>query len=429
MRKQVVIVGAGPSGLLLGRLLDLAGIDNIVLERQSQDYVLARIRAGILEQTTVDLIHRAGAGDRLAVEGIPHHAVQLAFDYRAVSIGLSKHTEGKVVTAYGQTEVTRDLCEVRDASGGETVYEAGDVAIHDFDGSSPYVTYVRDGITHRIDCDLIAGCDGYHGVCRKSVPEAAITTYEKLYPFGWLGLLSGTRPVAHEVVYANTERGFALCSMRSMTRSRYYIQCDVNDRVENWSDDAFWDEFRRRLPPDMAESLETGPSIEKSIAPLRSFVAEPMRFGRLMLAGDAAHVVPPTGAKGLNLAASDIHYMYDAILAFCGEDDETALDEYSRRALDRVWKTERFSWWLTNLTHRFNDDAFEQRMKEAELAYITTSEAGRRMVAENYVGLPLCSSSSSSPSSDARWRVGSRSWRWLRVNILPVCRESLPIRA
>ena len=389
MRKQVVIVGAGPSGLLLGRLLDLAGIDNIVLERQSQDYVLARIRAGILEQTTVDLIHRAGAGDRLAVEGIPHHAVQLAFDYRAVSIGLSKHTEGKVVTAYGQTEVTRDLCKVRDASGSETVYEAADVAIHDFDGSSPYVTYVRDGITHRIDCDLIAGCDGYHGVCRKSVPEAAITTYEKLYPFGWLGLLSDTRPVAHEVVYANTERGFALCSMRSMTRSRYYIQCDVNDRVENWSDDAFWDEFRRRLPPDMAESLETGPSIEKSIAPLRSFVAEPMRFGRLILAGDAAHVVPPTGAKGLNLAASDIHYMYDAILAFCGEDDEAVLDEYSRRALDRVWKTERFSWWLTNLTHRFNDDAFEQRMKEAELAYITTSEAGRRMVAENYVGLPL----------------------------------------
>ena len=389
MRKQVVIVGAGPSGLLLGRLLDLAGIDNIVLERQAQDYVLARIRAGILEQTTVDLIHRAGAGERLAVEGIPHHALQLAFDYKAVSIGLSKHTEGKVVTAYGQTEVTRDLCAVRDASGSETVYEAADVAIHDFDGSSPHVTYVKDGRTHRIDCDLIAGCDGYHGVCRKSVPESAITTYEKLYPFGWLGLLSETRPVAHEVVYANTERGFALCSMRSMTRSRYYIQCDVDDRVENWSDDAFWDEFRRRLPPEMAESLETGPSIEKSIAPLRSFVAEPMRFGRLMLAGDAAHVVPPTGAKGLNLAASDIHYMYDAIFAFCADRDEAALDEYSRRALDRVWKTERFSWWLTTLTHRFNDDAFEQRMKEAELAYITTSEAGRRMVAENYVGLPL----------------------------------------
>ncbi len=389
MRKQVVIVGAGPAGLLLGRLLDLAGIDNVVLERQTQEYVLARIRAGILEQTTVDLIHRAGAGDRLSAEGIPHHAVNLAFDYKSVAIGLSEHTNGKVVTAYGQTEVTRDLCEVRDKAGSATVYEAADVAIHDIDTRHPWVSYVKDGVTHRIDCDLIAGCDGYHGVSRRSVPESAITTYEKIYPFGWLGLLSDTRPVAHEVVYANTARGFALCSMRSMTRSRYYIQCDVDDKVENWSDDAFWDEFRRRLPPEMAEALETGPSLEKSIAPLRSFVAEPMRFGRLMLAGDAAHVVPPTGAKGLNLAASDVHYMYDAILAFCAEQDEAALDEYSRRALDRVWKTERFSWWMTNLTHRFNDDPFEQRMKEAELAYVTTSDAGRQMVAENYVGLPL----------------------------------------
>ena len=389
MRKQVVIVGAGPAGLLLGRLLDLAGIDNVVLERQTQEYVLARIRAGILEQTTVDLIHRAGAGDRLSAEGIPHHAVNLAFDYKSVAIGLSEHTSGKVVTAYGQTEVTRDLCEVRDKAGSATVYEAADVAIHDIDTPHPWVSYAKGGVAHRIDCDLIAGCDGYHGVSRRSVPESAITTYEKIYPFGWLGLLSDTRPVAHEVVYANTARGFALCSMRSMTRSRYYIQCDVDDKVENWSDDAFWDEFRRRLPPEMAEALETGPSLEKSIAPLRSFVAEPMRFGRLMLAGDAAHVVPPTGAKGLNLAASDVHYMYDAILAFCAEQDEAALDEYSRRALDRVWKTERFSWWLTNLTHRFNDDPFEQRMKEAELAYVTTSDAGRQMVAENYVGLSL----------------------------------------
>ena len=389
MRKQVVIVGAGPSGLLLGRLLDLAGIDNIVLERQTQDYVLARIRAGILEQTTVDLIHRAGAGTRLDAEGIRHHAVHLAFDYKSIAIGLSEHTNGKVVTAYGQTEVTRDLCSVRDAAGSTTIYEAANVEINDFDGDSPYVTYEKDGTTHRVDCDLIAGCDGYHGVCRQSVPSSAITTFEKIYPFGWLGLLSDTKPVAEEVVYANTARGFALCSMRSMTRSRYYIQCDADDKVENWSDDAFWDEFRLRLPPDMAEALETGPSIEKSIAPLRSFVAEPMRFGRLMLAGDAAHVVPPTGAKGLNLAASDIHYMYDAILGFLEDHDAAALDEYSRRALDRVWKTERFSWWLTNLTHRFNDDPFEQRMKEAELAYVTTSDAGRQMVAENYVGLPL----------------------------------------
>ena len=389
MRKQVVIVGAGPSGLLLGRLLDLAGVDNIVLERQTQDYVLARIRAGILEQTTVDLIQRAGADTRLNAEGIRHHAMHLAFDYKSIAIGLSEHTNGKVVTAYGQTEVTRDLCDVRDAEGSATVYEASNVEINDFDGDSPYVTYVKDGTTHRVDCDLIAGCDGYHGVCRQSVPLSAINTYEKIYPFGWLGLLSDTKPVAKEVVYANTARGFALCSMRSMTRSRYYIQCDVDDKVENWSDDAFWDEFRLRLPPEMAEALETGPSIEKSIAPLRSFVAEPMRFGRLMLAGDAAHVVPPTGAKGLNLAASDIHYMYDAILGFLEDHDAAALDEYSRRALDRVWKTERFSWWLTNLTHRFNDDPFEQRMKEAELAYVTTSDAGRQMVAENYVGLPL----------------------------------------
>ena len=389
MRKKVVIVGAGPSGLLLGRLLDLAGIDNIVLERQTQDYVLARIRAGILEQTTVDLIHRAGAGTRLDAEGIRHHAVHLAFDYKSIAIRLSEHTNGKVVTAYGQTEVTRDLCSVRDAAGRTTVYEAANVEINDFDGHSPYVTYEKDGTTHRVDCDLIAGCDGYHGVCRQSVPSSAITTFDKIYPFGWLGLLSDTKPVAEEVVYANTARGFALCSMRSMTRSRYYIQCDADDKVENWSDDAFWDEFRLRLPPEMAEALETGPSIEKSIAPLRSFVAEPMRFGRLMLAGDAAHVVPPTGAKGLNLAASDIHYMYDAILGFLEDHDVAALDEYSRRALDRVWKTERFSWWLTNLTHRFNDDPFEQRMKEAELAYVTTSDAGRQMVAENYVGLPL----------------------------------------
>ena len=389
MRVQVVIVGAGPAGLLLGRLLDLAGIDNVILERQAKDYVLGRIRAGILEQTTVDLLHTANAGARLADEGIPHHAVNLVFDNITESIGLSEHTGGKVVTAYGQTEVTRDLCDARAAGGGTTIYQAEQVEPHDFDTDSPYVTYVQDGVTHRIECDLIAGCDGYHGPCRQAVPEGAITTYEKIYPFGWLGLLADTRPVATEVVYANTDRGFALCSMRSMTRSRYYIQCDLDDRVENWSDDAFWDEFRRRLPPEMAESLETGASLEKSIAPLRSFVAEPMCFGRLLLAGDAAHVVPPTGAKGLNLAASDIYYLYHAMLNFFHEGDLAALPEYSRRALARVWKTERFSWWLTNLTHRYNDDPFEQKMKVAELAYITTSDAGRKMMAENYVGLSL----------------------------------------
>ena len=389
MRTQVVIIGAGPAGLLLGCLLDKHGIDNVVLERQTADYVLARIRAGILEQTTVDLMHRLEAGDRLSAEGIIHHGVNIAFDKKMEAIPLGASTGGKVVTAYGQTEVTKDLYDLRMAGHSQTVYQAEDVSPADFDTDSPSVSFRHQGTEHHIDCDIIVGCDGYHGVSRASVPEAAITTYEKLYPFGWLGLLADTPPVAHEVVYANDVRGFALCSMRSMTRSRYYIQCKTTDTVEGWSDDAFWDELRRRLPAELAEPMITGPSIEKSIAPLRSFVAEPMRFGRLLLAGDAAHVVPPTGAKGLNLAFSDIHYLIEALSAFFADKDDSALSEYSRRALARIWKTERFSWYLTNLTHRFNDDPFEQKMKEAELAYITTSEAGRISLAENYVGLPL----------------------------------------
>ena len=389
MLTQVVIIGAGPAGLLLGCLLDKHGIDNVVLERQTADYVLARIRAGILEQTTVDLMHRLEAGDRLSAEGIIHHGVNIAFDKKMEAIPLGASTGGKVVTAYGQTEVTKDLYDLRIAGHSQTVYQAEDVSPADFDTDSPSVSFRHQGTEHHIDCDIIVGCDGYHGVSRASVPEAAITTYEKLYPFGWLGLLADTPPVAHEVVYANDVRGFALCSMRSMTRSRYYIQCDTTDTVEGWSDDAFWDELRRRLPAELAEPMITGPSIEKSIAPLRSFVAEPMRFGRLLLAGDAAHVVPPTGAKGLNLAFSDIHYLIEALSAFFADKDDSALSEYSRRALARIWKTERFSWYLTNLTHRFNDDPFEQKMKEAELAYITTSEAGRISLAENYVGLPL----------------------------------------
>lgn len=389
MRTQVVIIGAGPAGLLLGCLLDKHGIDNVILERQTADYVLARIRAGILEQTTVDLMHRLEAGDRLSAEGIIHHGVNIAFDKKMEAIPLGASTGGKVVTAYGQTEVTKDLYDLRMAGHSQTVYQAEDVSPADFDTDSPSVSFRHQGTEHHIDCDIIVGCDGYHGVSRASVPEAAITTYEKLYPFGWLGLLADTPPVAHEVVYANDVRGFALCSMRSMTRSRYYIQCDTTDTVEGWSDDAFWDELRRRLPAELAEPMITGPSIEKSIAPLRSFVAEPMRFGRLLLAGDAAHVVPPTGAKGLNLAFSDIHYLIEALSAFFADNDDSALSEYSRRALARIWKTERFSWYLTNLTHRFNDDPFEQKMKEAELAYITTSEAGRVSLAENYVGLPL----------------------------------------
>ena len=389
MRTQVVIIGAGPAGLLLGCLLDKHGIDNFILERQTADYVLARIRAGILEQTTVDLMYRLEAGDRLSAEGIIHHGVNIAFDKKMEAIPLGASTGGKVVTAYGQTEVTKDLYDLRMAGHSQTFYQAEDVSPADFDTDSPSVSFRHQGTEHHIDCDIIVGCDGYHGVSRASVPEAAITTYEKLYPFGWLGLLAETPPVAHEVVYANDVRGFALCSMRSMTRSRYYIQCDTTDTVEGWSDDAFWDELRRRLPAELAEPMITGPSIEKSIAPLRSFVAEPMRFGRLLLAGDAAHVVPPTGAKGLNLAFSDIHYLIEALSAFFADNDDSALSEYSRRALARIWKTERFSWYLTNLTHRFNDDPFEQKMKEAELAYITTSEAGRISLAENYVGLPL----------------------------------------
>ncbi|MBL4853093.1 MAG: 4-hydroxybenzoate 3-monooxygenase [Robiginitomaculum sp.] len=389
MLTQVAIIGAGPAGLMLGRLLDIAGIDNIILERQTKAYVLNRIRAGILEQTTVDLLRRAKAAHRLDKQGIVHNAVNLAYSHQCHSIELPELTGGKSVIAYGQTEVTQDLCDVRERDGGTTIYEAKDVSLHNFDSEKPYLEYKKNGVGHKVKCELIVGCDGYHGVSRASIPPEAISIYEKAYPFGWLGLLSETPPVSDEVVYVNHERGFALCSMRSRTRSRYYIQCALNDRVERWSDDAFWDEFRRRLPADLAQSLKTGPSLEKSIAPLRSFVAEPLRFGRLLLAGDAAHIVPPTGAKGLNLAASDIHYLSNAMLSYFKDGDDSALDEYSRLALARVWKSERFAWWMTNLTHRFDGDPFEQRMKEAELTYLSTSQTGRKMLAENYVGLPL----------------------------------------
>jgi len=388
-RTQVIIIGAGPSGLTLGRLLDLHGIDNIILERRSKDYVLSRIRAGILEQTSVDLLAKAKCDTRLHKEGIPHHALQLSHEGKLSAIGLSKYTNGKVVTAYGQTEVTKDLMDARFSDGGAAIYNVSNATPHNFDTNKPYVTFTYEGKNHRINCDLIIGCDGYHGPCRKSVPEKSIKTYEKTYPVGWLGLLSDTKPIAEEVVYVNSARGFALCSMRSRTRSRYYIQCNADDDVNRWSDEDFWTEFKRRLPEEYADNLETGASLEKSIAPLRSFVAEPLRFGRLLLAGDAAHVVPPTGAKGLNLALSDIHYLHTAIIDYFDEKCDKALDDYSIKALRRVWKTERFSWWLTNLTHRFSDDPFEQKMKEAELEYFTTSEIGRKMIAENYVGLPV----------------------------------------
>ncbi len=387
---QVVIIGAGPSGLLLGQLLHLSGIEAVILERQTADYVLGRIRAGVLEQGTVEVLNRAGAGKRCAVEGLVHSGVELAFDGRRHRIDLQHLSGGKTVTVYGQTEVTRDLMQARDAAGCETVYQASNVTVHDFDGDTPRVTYAHAGRTHEISCDVIAGCDGFHGVSRASVPEKSITTVERVYPFGWLGVLADVPPVSDELIYANHPNGFALCSMRSRSRSRFYIQCELDERVENWSDDRFYDELRYRLDAEAAEALVTGPSLEKSIAPLRSFVAEPMRFGRLFLVGDAAHIVPPTGAKGLNLAVSDVHYLHECLNAFFNDRDGAALDNYSRRALARVWKAVRFSWWMTSMMHRFPDNgAFGQRIQEAELDYLTGSEAAGRSLAENYVGLPF----------------------------------------
>jgi p-hydroxybenzoate 3-monooxygenase len=390
MRTQVAIIGAGPSGLLLGQLLHKAGIDNIIIERQSPDYVLGRIRAGILEQIMVDLLHEAGVGDRVAKEGTVHHSIELVYKNTRHPIDVTGLTNGKVVTAYGQTEITRDLMDARQAAGLPTVYNAANVSIHDFDGAKPSVRYEKDGQTHELQCDFIAGCDGFHGVCRATVQDS-ITEYEKVYPFGWIGVLADVPPVSpHAVVYANSERGFGLCSMRSLTRSRYYVQCPIDDKVEQWSDDRFWDELRRRLDPAMAEAIVTGPSIEKSIAPLRSFVAEPMRFGRLFLAGDAAHIVPPTGAKGLNLAASDVKYLSTAFIEHYAEKSDAGIDHYSQRALARVWRAERFSWWLTSLMHRFPDTGgFGQKVQEAELEYLVNSEAMSRSLAENYVGLSL----------------------------------------
>lgn len=388
MRTQVAIIGAGPSGLLLGQLLQQAGIDNVVLEQRSADYVLGRIRAGVLEQVAVDLLDQAGVGARLHAEGLPHDGFDLAFDGARHRIDLFGLT-GKRVMVYGQTEVTRDLMDARQASGAVTLYEAENVAVHGFEGHAPSLTYRHGGQTHTLQCDFIAGCDGFHGVCRASVPERAIHLHEKVYPFGWLGLLADTPPVSHELIYVNHERGFALCSMRSKTRSRYYVQCRTDERAEDWSDDLFWAELKRRLPADAAAALVTGPSIEKSIAPLRSFVAEPLRFGRLFLAGDAGHIVPPTGAKGLNLAATDVGFLYEG-LAEHYRGSDAALDAYSQRALSRIWKAERFSWWMTSLMHRFPEaGSFERRMQQAELDYLVKSEAAMRALAENYVGLPM----------------------------------------
>ncbi|MDD5332611.1 MAG: 4-hydroxybenzoate 3-monooxygenase [Rhodoferax sp.] len=390
MRTQVAIIGAGPSGLLLGQLLHKAGIAAIILERQTGDHVLTRIRAGILEQVCIDLLDEAGVGQRMHKEGLVHGGIEMLYMGQRHRIDLNRLTGGKNVMVYGQTELTRDLMEARAAAGLPTVYEAGNVAVHDFDSKKPRVTYEKDGQKFEIECDFIAGCDGFHGVCRASAPRSAITEFEKVYPFGWLGLLSDTPPVHDELIYVNSPRGFALCSQRSKTRSRYYLQVPLTDKVEEWTDEAFWQELSLRLDGEGRDKLITGPSIEKSIAPLRSFITEPLRFGRMFLAGDAGHIVPPTGAKGLNLAATDVKYLSSAIIEFYRDHSERGIDSYSERCLKRIWKGERFSWWFTQLMHRFPDDgAITAKFQEAELDYLIHSEAGSRTIAENYVGLPL----------------------------------------
>ena len=386
MRTQVAIIGAGPAGLLLGQLLHRAGVDNVILESRSQDYVLARVRAGVLESGTVALLKRAGVGERCKAEGLVHDGFDLAFGGARHRIDLKRLT-GRSVTVYGQTEITKDLIQARAEAGAETIYEARDVTLDGFDTEKPKIVFNGK---EQVDCDFIAGCDGFHGVSRASVPPEAVRLYERVYPFGWLGVLSDTEPVSEELIYVSHERGFALCSMRSRTRSRYYVQCPLSEQVDEWPDERFWKELTRRLPREAAERLQTGAAIEKSIAPLRSFVAEPLRFGRLFLAGDAGHIVPPTGAKGLNLAASDVHYLAEALISHYLERDKTGLDGYSARALARVWKAERFSWWMTKLLHRFAEEGdFGRRMQVAELDYIVASQAAQTALAENYVGLPL----------------------------------------
>jgi p-hydroxybenzoate 3-monooxygenase len=388
VRTQVAIIGAGPAGLLLGQLLHVYGIENIILERKDPDYVLSRIRAGVLEQSAVELLDEAGVSARLHREGLVHDGIELAFGGVRHRIDL-KEASGRPVTVYGQTEITRDLMDARTRAGLTTIYDAADVSLRDFDTATPRVRFVKDGLAHEFDCDFIAGCDGFHGVSRASVPKDAIACFERVYPFGWLGLLSDTPPVSPELIYTNHARGFSLCSMRSLHRSRYYLQCSLDEQVEQWSDARFWEELKLRLDPETAGHLVTGPSIEKSIAPLRSFVAEPMRFGRLFLAGDAAHIVPPTGAKGLNLAASDVHYLATGFRDYFEEKSSAGIDAYSSRALDRIWKAERFSWWMTSMLHRFPDsDGFGGKIQMAELNYLIGSKAATASLAENYVGLP-----------------------------------------
>ncbi|WP_417625676.1 4-hydroxybenzoate 3-monooxygenase [Pararhodobacter aggregans] len=391
MKTQVCIIGGGPSGLMLSQLLHLKGIDTIVLERHSREYVLGRIRAGVLEHGFAELMREAQCGERMDREGEIHDGFEIADNGVLKRVDLHKYSGGSSVMVYGQTELTRDLYEARDRMGGKVVHNVEDVTLHDLNTEGkPWVSY-RDGDeVVRIDCDYVIGADGFHGPSRKAIPKDVLTEYEKVYPFGWLGVLSRTKPVNPELIYAKSERGFALCSLRSQVLSRYYIQVPLTDKVEDWSDEAFWEELKKRLPEDVAERLETGPSIEKSIAPLRSFVAEPMRWGNLFLAGDAAHIVPPTGARGLNSAASDIYYLYHGLVGHYLNGDDTGLDQYSQKALARVWKAQRFSWWMTTLLHRFPDSlTYDQRLQDTELAYLFSSEAALSSLAENYVGLPF----------------------------------------
>lgn len=388
MKTQVAIIGAGPSGLLLGQLLHKQGIDNVVIERQSAEYVLGRIRAGVLEQGMVDLMREAGVSERMDAEGHVHEGFEIVMGERRERINLKELTGGDTVMVYGQTELTRDLMDERQANGAPIIYEAKNAELHDLKTESPFVTFEKDGELCKLECDYIAGCDGFHGVSRKSIPADILKEYERVYPFGWLGVLSDTPPVADELIYAKHERGFALCSMRSATRSRYYVQVPLTEKVEDWSDERFWEELKARLPSDAAANLVTGPSLEKSIAPLRSFVAEPMQYGRMFLAGDAAHIVPPTGAKGLNLAASDIHTLYTILTKVYKEGRTDLVEKYSETCLRRVWKAERFSWWMTTMLHKLDNDDIERKLIEAELDYTLGSYAGLQTIAENYVGLP-----------------------------------------
>ncbi|GAA6163502.1 4-hydroxybenzoate 3-monooxygenase [Pelagimonas sp. KU-00592-HH] len=388
MRTQVAIIGGGPSGLLLSQLLHRKGIDTVVLERKTRDYVLGRIRAGILETGFVNLMREAGVADRMDKECFVHDGTVISHGDTQFTIDFKDLTDTSVVV-YGQTEVTRDLYDAREAMDGTVIFNAENVQIHGADSDTPHVTYTTDGVEHRIDCDFVAGCDGFHGVSRQTIPLTVRREYEKLYPFGWLGILSETPPVHEELIYSCSSRGFALCSMRNENLSRYYIQCSLSDSPEDWSDDAFWQELKRRIPSEYADKLVTGPSIEKSIAPLRSFVTEPMRWGRLFLCGDAAHIVPPTGAKGLNTAASDIHYLYNGLILHYLDGDDTGIDTYSEKALARIWKAERFSWWMTNLLHRFPDQSeFDLKMQAADIAFLRDNRAAQTVLAQNYVGLP-----------------------------------------